>query len=65
MLSPFFKLLGDWIGRFIMRGTSNGCNNMKRRLFIQAGIATALLAGTPFFIAANAQITLATGLPVK
>ena len=44
-----------------MRGTSNGCNNMKRRLFIQAGVATALLAGTPFFIAANAQITLATG----
>ena len=34
---------------------------MKRRLFIQAGVATALLAGTPFFIAANAQVTLATG----
>ena len=34
---------------------------MKRRLFIQAGIATALLATTPFFIAANAQITSAMG----
>ena len=38
---------------------------MNRRLFIQAGgagIASAVLVGTPFFIAANAQGMSATGL---
>ena len=34
---------------------------MKRKLFIQAGMATTLLAITPFFIAASAQETSATG----
>ena len=34
---------------------------MKRRLFIQAGMATALVAITPFFIAARARYTSATG----
>ena len=39
----------------------HGCNKMNRRLFIQASMGSAVLATTPFFIAANAQGRWATG----
>ena len=44
-----------------MRVSSTRCRNMKRRLFIQAGMATAVLAVTPFYIAASAQDITAAG----
>ena len=44
-----------------MRVSSTRCRSMKRGLFIQAGMATALVAIPPFFIAARARYTSATG----